>query len=307
LTIQLYYWCLDRAARLLETRPLNWISFLARQFYLFTLIPALRYRLKKSFPKADLFIRGSLRTSSGFNLFFSDLDIGIQSEDRFEEIAAWFASARKWIPSLGEVEIYTSTELVLLRQVLARRGDEHRFIRNIRKIGWKEQELQTAQTDYHRNKCLRSMRKCSRELGVPFGESAARSLQLESALNHFFYSRSYVYPVDFDRQVARIQRYRLFCPYLGQEIGSTEDAKMRLSPTVGMLLLAVTPPAQRRRPKFDEFIDKIRSASLKINACYRDLEIIERLEFQGSRRGLPAPKLEAWMNDYMTWIGVQSG
>lgn len=113
--------------------------------------------------KFDLIARHSSTSASDFNAFMSDLDLSVVLPDdkieySFEVVQRFFYWKRK-LPFIGELELYSRSELEELQKIFAEPNGVYPAIRRVRKLSWMENLLPNAISEYHRFKAERSISK----------------------------------------------------------------------------------------------------------------------------------------------------
>jgi hypothetical protein len=150
------------------TRDQAWFHELFRKAFL-KIIPSLVNVLLDRYGKSSwvLIPRHSLIEKGEFNLFMSDLDFSllVNNSDEVKSAKAFCAQARRNIPNLGEIEIYTKDERLLLeRYVTLDLSIMWRKLQLIRKWSWISEVNKSH--EYHEAKRLRARDKISRIIGI---------------------------------------------------------------------------------------------------------------------------------------------
>lgn len=255
-------------------------------------VTRLRFGLE---PEFRLESRHSVRSSSDYNIFFSDLDLNVILPDselsKAAEICAFLIGLKWAFPFLGEIEVYSVAEREGIEELLGQVGDLHKFLRDVRKLTWVESDDRRLRTPYHRLKFERAVKKIFAKVKIEadvkddFNVGSCAPL-IESRLN----------ALALPRDVPDL-RFRVFSRYLnfGVNQGGV-DAPLAanvvtLRPPFGLWILALTP--------FEAESEALRSAieSLRRNEAVRDSWIallrLEAITMGGVFRAFP---------DQFTWI-----
>ncbi len=149
----------------------NSVHYGVQLFYIKIVCPILQYYFQLNIidQKVNLIARHSVTTKNGFNLFFSDLDLSLifQKEPnintlnhtlRKHYIASWI------IKAIGELEIYTDSELNIKNKLQEKHGKMLDIIWDLRKWSWQILALKETRTEYHQYKAKKAISKIQAKL-----------------------------------------------------------------------------------------------------------------------------------------------
>jgi hypothetical protein len=144
-----------------------------RRFFLSGIIPSVGFVLRRALRPArvSLVARNSVLEPRNFRVFESDLDAslvfeGAVAEDSLALGRRLYARLQRWLPMLGELEIYERRELRLKEKVAAAAGPVVDMIWLLRKWSWQHKRLSEAPSLYHRRKAERSIRRIQDRLNL---------------------------------------------------------------------------------------------------------------------------------------------
>lgn len=210
--------------------------------------------------------RHSVLNRGQFQLALSDIDLSVvylrpPSEEDLNHLAAFYHQARNFVPSLGEIEVYTQAEWNTRQRILgiAGVGALIQTLWNFRKMGWIEKSLTTESHPYHVYKKERALAACWKKLGEepntpgPY-RRANLSLGFEAQLTDIFRTLNLDIP-------AHSEPVEFYCDYLQCTITSIRSAKgmIQLPPGLALMLLAVLPPAQNLEPELENKVRALRA------------------------------------------------
>ena len=144
--------------------PLHVFAYFFQKYLFFTFFKLLAFRGLRGV--CSVYLRRGLRSSpSKFNLFFSDLDIGIRCRPdiNLESLKKRFTVYKGIFPFLGELEVYEDLELKKLVALSKESTKIHRNLRNVRHLNWLRNQMIAPFSEkkayYHRIKYYRKYRK----------------------------------------------------------------------------------------------------------------------------------------------------
>jgi hypothetical protein len=110
-------------------------------------------------------------SSQQFSVLESDLDCSIllprpHTATELEQVKAAYRAAQRFLPFLGELEIYENWEHEIKSRILAEYGLELDFITQLRKWTWLKASYDRFESRYHRRKLARSLRRLQKRIGL---------------------------------------------------------------------------------------------------------------------------------------------
>lgn len=158
-----YYSTLLLLAKLTNHFLFKPIHKLVANIYVKIIVPQIETHLKLSVHDQEVYLkpRHSVKSKNNFNCFLSDLDLSVVFKDSTDKlncvnVVRRLKELKKFLPFIGEVEIYTQLEIDELSK-LQLKERSYDFLRNLRKIIWMKKSFATGATEYHRYKALRSI------------------------------------------------------------------------------------------------------------------------------------------------------
>ena len=146
-------------------------------------------------------VRNSAAAGGGFHFLFSDIDYSLllpaTESQTVARLRRRYFLLRRFLPWLGELEVYSLAEWNRLADLQARHGAVYQRLRHFRKINWMRLAAAQAKNNWERMKYERSVEKSLQQLGADSPEEA-----LVKSLRGIL-KKSPVY------------RERFFCSYLG--------------------------------------------------------------------------------------------
>lgn len=183
---------------------------------------------------------------------------------------------------MGEFEIYTLTEFEDVRKNMDILGEDFLFLRNLRKIGWIEDDLQNFKTPYHKKKATRSLEKIFMKYHVPFRQAHHNHVtQMSSAVEEFL--------LKFDLVKINEKYQKKFVNYLGFTVAKKSEQLelaergLKLNANQCLILLSLI-PFQSEDADLDFKIRALRENS-KIFDFWSNLLEIEILTLTAVYRG----------------------
>ncbi len=243
--------------------------------------------------RSQVFLRGSTKSSEGFNVFLSDLDLEIliphEDENHITEIRQKINRLKKVFPALGEAEIYTVDEKKKYNELLEDGEEIYSFLRKVRKTVWMKRALDTALTDYHKMKANRSRELCYKALRGDLRYDASLSSLISKFLKSWF-PTVIVSGVDSYHGIFADDQYmgmRIFLqsPSENDETLSSHQVDLPLPENEGLVLLAISPnyfPDE----KLSQAIRELRNIP-SVRSVYRNLSELELLIAKAVRRASP--------------------
>lgn len=210
--------------------------------------------------------RHSVLRPGQFQLALSDIDLSVvylrsPSEEDLQRLAAFYRQARNWVPSLGEIEVYTRAEWNTRQRIVAVPGVGAliKALWNFRKMGWIENSLLNNPHPYHLYKKERALAACWRKLGEnPCAPGPYRRTQLglgfQAQLTAIFEALDIPLP-------ARSGAVEFYCDYLQCTISTAggTNGMIHLPPHLALPWLAVLPPAQNLEPELEARVEELRA------------------------------------------------
>jgi hypothetical protein len=174
----------------------RFVSWVYRKYAIRLVSRALNSTIKEE-TQVKVIARQSASTAVDFNAFASDLDVGVLlseevREETYSAMRLKLSNLNRRFKVLGEAEFYLESEWA--RRVFLESSNPEWLtaIRDLRKLTWMEQALETASTEYHKRKSLRSIRRIYSRLGRPelpplsSGNQARVSLEIENLVRRQF-------------------------------------------------------------------------------------------------------------------------
>lgn len=157
----------SECASLLEHPFFDCFHEFGRTFIRISIVPILRAYFRFWF-QADFLIRNSLNSKGKFHLLYSDWDasVVVHDESIIVKVESAYRRLRKCLPSLGELEIYSSESYTQLQRLLREYGDSYAELRRFRKLAHMERKLGHANNMYEINKFKRAIRILNKELAI---------------------------------------------------------------------------------------------------------------------------------------------
>ena len=271
----------------LLTFPLNVILFPLYRYGLPRLLEF--YLSQKANSNIRVFIRQGVKSSfKKFNFLFSDIDIGLVIEDHCDEnsLKKNYYHLKKYIKSLGEVEIYTSAEFDLYNKKPEVFLNLYYKIRKIRQLNWLRGRVQEQawRGSYHRLKDHRKIFILISELKLKSSFNAVDAI-LEDLKN---YTEN---EFEFNNGDLSFEIPHIYCDYLSQSISLKNQINNKI------FLLAATPTANKGHDKLDDLIKTVRLKNPQVEKVFLQLNEHELLIARAFIRGAPQP--EAW---HKRWV-----
>ncbi len=293
-----YFGALKALGLLMEGPRLNRVNRAVGWGLVHLFLPRLEGVVRARFglgPEFHLKSRHSVRSSSDYNIFFSDLDLNVilsESElSKAAEICLFLLKLKRALPFLGEVEVYSSSEREEMKALLMRVGELHKFLRDVRKLTWVENDDRRFKTPYHRLKFERAVKKIlskmkiETDIRVHYNVGSCASM-IEARLNEL------VLPRDVpDLRFQVFSRYLNFGVKQGEGDAHLAANVVSLASPLGLWLLALTP--------FEAETGELRSAikTLRhhefVRETWTSLLRLEAITMGGVYRADP---------DHFTWI-----
>jgi hypothetical protein len=269
------------------TLPLNYITF---YFYKYLFRNLLIFYLTFGEKTAiNIFFRQGLVSSpNSFNLFFSDVDVGIWVVDLkcVNSIKKKYYLLKKLFIFMGELEIYTKNEYQEIYQSDIVFLNLYLKIRTIRQINWLRSRIlnEKNRTNYHRLKDHRKLIILTRKLKLTSSYNVLFSLKND--LEKF---------IQYNNSINNFSIYKkldyAYCNYICQSFHFKKDINLSL------FFLACLPIKKRGQLDLDLVIQQYRSSNIKINSLFKRLNEIEYYITQAYIRG--SNKSEDW---YDRWL-----
>ena len=249
--------------------------------------------------KVKFIARHSVTKSSEFNFAYSDLDLSavveITAEDEIQKIKNMHTSFKRFVPSLGEIEIYSQDEKLRLDVLLEQFGPEYETLRAFRKVWWMQHARDQATSDYHKQKAERSIKACLQKIDKSIQYSAfdnvsAVSPFLQKYINNTFPQKNFL-----NSSLSNSTNNFVHCPYMGVRIYIGEQSQNKesfnLESEAALKLLSITPVAYNGFSDVEKIIQSLRKEP-EVFQLWAALTEIEVLIFAAFLRGLD--KKEPW-------------
>lgn len=283
-----YYFLLLLLAKLTNNLLFKPIHNLVAASYVKIVVPRIETHLKKSVGDQEIYLkpRHSVKSKNNFNCFLSDLDISVvfkNSTDKLKciNIVHCLNELKKFMPFIGEVEIYTPLEIEELStlQIQERNYD---FLRNLRKIIWMKKSFTTGATEYHRYKALRSIDLIYKNIFLLNSNSPG---QLEDAI--VIWANS-----NFAKELEIIQTMleqneilpmnEVYSDFLGynfssQPLSTITANQLILEKKYIALLLALAPEDHHAMPQLNSSVSAILTSAPTLKTVRQNLARIEAL------------------------------
>lgn len=238
-----------------------------------------------------VFVRqGVIKSPGAFNFIFSDLDIGIVYDgNNIKQLKDCYYNLKFYLKFLGELEIYTSLELRILKQQTIQTRELYEIIRLIRQMHWlKIRALNptTKRRNYHRIKDVRKILILRRK--IPFNANGGLSYLynlLSSALENK--------PIGLEK--LSIANEVFFCNYLFLNININSSNKDKC-----ILILSLTPPGVRDKSINNPPIAVFRNANPEIKMIFEKLNLLEFIIASAFIRG--SISSEDWHQPWLTQL-----
>ncbi len=245
----------------------------------------------KNIKKEDfkLLIRHSSKTRNDFNAFLSDIDLTVVMADSCIEDATQVVKryhfTKAFLLAVGELEIYSNSELLAYQRQLDIFGDLYLWVRGIRKLAWMEKALTEAPSDYHRLKARRSIAKILSNTNI--SESSDETIYRSQ------FSKKILYWLDqeFSQalkvsqfEVQRLQAQSEHSDYLSSRVYFEAGQKLKfgelyLPNDYALILLALTPMMGFENKEIEVAVEQIRSKDLKLQKVWGAFSKIESIVY----------------------------
>jgi hypothetical protein len=247
---------------------------LIRRIYSGPLITILNFVFKAKFGPVRVYPRrSSTRKDLHFHVLFSDLDLGLEIPDDFnpnelDKMKSFFYQIKTVFRFLGELEIYTSSELRNLDSLFSAYPGLYDKLRDFRKVNWLKGKLKDKnRAFYHRYKDHRTLKILKRRYGARSFHNLIFSIHddLVSLLNQN--GKPYHLNLALDPE-----HNRFFCNYLSQSIRWPSTLHFQTRYT---LVLAALPTRSRGIASLDAQIEKIRRENESLSRLFQNLNEVE--------------------------------
>lgn len=295
--VRTYYAVLLWLAETCDRSEFQWFNSFVQKFYRHLLIPLIAIRLNatlKAQEKIQLSIRHSAATRHRFNTFFSDVDLTAiaphSSEETYQRIRSHLLKWKRWIPSLGELEIYSQEEWNNLQKWLEEFGSTYSFLRDLRKTGWMAREKREHLIPYHQKKAERS-----HDILVQKHSPQGTWIHpLKKFLAHY----TCLLPLS-----AQPIQWPIYSRYLGYRMnpssaGALTADELHLSTEETLILLTLCPVIQDYPKQLQDLAQELRKTP-EFRANAHALSAIEWTMARGFNRGSPRelPWMPQWLVD----------
>jgi hypothetical protein len=288
---QLFYKFLGVMAPIFDLPRLAWANRGIRKFLLKLFIPWLERSIQRACPQANtlrLVCRHSVKEDDSYNFLFSDLDLSVilnaSQLSLAPEIRKILNQRRRLFIFIGEVEIYSSDELVAVEDLRSPIQAQASFLRNMRKIGWIEDGLENHSAAYHRKKALRALNKIFFQSKASFSGKSFNNIQDYNKPLFQFLSQ-------FSEVRSEPLSFKIFVNYLGFVVSQgnfdlgPKERGLHLPGNLGLLLLAIV-PFRSTDLRLQAAIERLRQSS-QIFPLWKSLVEIEVFTLNAVYRGDP--------------------
>ena len=292
---------LNYLGKLADRKPFSAVNYLVATTYKIILIKSLNLFCSK---KIKFNARHSVMKSGHFNFAYSDLDLSASAEvlsnDEIEKIQKIYLKIKRVVPSIGEIEIYSSDERLRLETLFKNFGNQYEMLRSYRKVWWMQHSRNTATSEYHRLKAIRSIKFCLAKIDEKTEYSHFDNV---SKISPFL--QKYINEVFLEIKIPALANNNLtgsfvHCPYMGVRVYIGDELQneghLHLKKEEALKLLSITPVAYSGSTELERCIQNLRKEP-KIFQLWSALTEMELLIFMAFSRGFE--KKEPWMEKWM--------
>lgn len=221
--------------------------------------------------KFELIARHSSTSASDFNAFMSDLDLSAVLPDEMieysSEVVRRFFYWKRKLPFIGELELYSRSELEELQKTFIEPNGVYPSIRRVRKLSWMENLLPNAVSEYHRFKAERSISKILSKEEIDYAAHRTDYRILFSKRVQAWIDTSFKNAIANEANYGfeSLSSYTMFqSDYFSTKIWTSlshvaQPGEVSLSPAHAWILVALTPRASFDDPKINSVVTRLRT------------------------------------------------
>ncbi len=249
--------------------------------------------------------RHSSTDAGAYNFLFSDIDLSaVLAASQLglaNNLRESINRARRVFIFLGELEIYSTDEYAQVEKKTLEIGEDFLFIRNLRKIGWIEDDLETYKTGYHQKKAKRAL-----------GKIFSKYSKSEALIEHNNVKGLTGAVSDFLSKIepnpGQTGSFKVFVNYLGFSVAHGDESLspgergLYLPRGLGLVLLA-TVPFESNEQEISERIKQLRMEN-KVQFYWKNFLEIEIATLSAVYRANPDkfPWMPSWLKELRSMV-----